>query len=293
MNTLVDAPACKSVVLCADDFALSASVSGAIVQLAQAQRISATSVMVLSPRWREDAAQLKVLRDPIDVGLHLDWTSDFAVRQGHGHSLAHIMLRSVWPEVGGGLKIQSVEAEIERQLDAFESVWQTPPDHIDGHQHVQQFGTIRQALLQVMARRYAGRQPYLRVSRPPAGQADFKGRVMAAWGSRALTREAAQLHMPCAPALSGIYDLFDEGVDYAGLMDTWLAQVPEATLLMCHPGLSDPNEEQTGDHAYARVAEWQHLSSQAFAQQLQQHSVRLVRGANLYRSSTATGRRSR
>ena len=193
------------------------------------------------------------------------------------------MLRSVWPEAWGGLNFQAVTVEIERQLDAFESVWQAPPDHIDGHQHVQQFGTIRQALLKVMARRYAGRQPYLRVSRPPPGQADFKGRVMAAWGSQALTREAGLQRIPCAPALSGIYDLFDEDVDYAGLMDTWLAQVPEATLLMCHPGLRDPTDDQTGDHAYARVAEWQHLSSEAFVQQLQQNRVRLVRGASLYR----------
>ena len=287
MNKLGDAPAfksvVKSVVLCADDFALSASVSEAIVQLAQAQRISATSAMVLSPRWVEDAARLKALRGQIDVGLHLDWTSEFAAHQGHGHSLGHIMLRSVWPASLGGLNADTVEAEIERQLDAFESVWQAQPDHIDGHQHVQQFGAIRQALLKVMARRYAGRQPYLRVSRPPAGQANFKGRVMAAWGSQALTREAALQHIPCAPALSGIYDLFDEGVDYAGLMDTWLGQAQEATLLMCHPGLSGQSDAQTGDHAYARVAEWHHLSSEAFAQQLQQHGVHLVRGASLYR----------
>ncbi len=282
MNKLGDTPAFKSVVLCADDFALSAAVSEAIAQLAKAQRISATSAMVLSPRWVEDAARLKELRGQIDVGLHLDWTSDFAVLQGHGHSLGQIMLRSVWPEALGGLNAQTVEAEIERQLDAFESVWQAQPDHIDGHQHVQQFGAIRQALLKVMARRYAARQPYLRVSRPPAGQADFKGHVMAAWGSQALTREAAIMHIPCAPALLGIYDLFDEGVDYASLMDTWLGQAPEATLLMCHPGLSGQVDVQTGDHAYARVAEWQHLSSEAFAQQLQQHGVRLVRGAGPY-----------
>ena len=213
MNTLVDAPKFKNVVLCADDFALSASVSEAIVQLAQAQRISATSAMVLSPRWREDAARLKALRGQIDVGLHLDWTSEFAVRQGHGHSLGLTMLRSVWPEDWGGLHTHNVEAEIERQLDAFESAWQAPPDHIDGHQHVQQFRTIRRALLKVMARRYAGRQPYLRVSRPPAGQANFKGLVMATWGSQALSREAVLQHIPCSPALSGIYDLFDEGVD--------------------------------------------------------------------------------
>jgi predicted glycoside hydrolase/deacetylase ChbG (UPF0249 family) len=268
----------KRLVLCADDFAMSAPVSQAIARLAQTGRISATSAMVLSPRWREDAALLHELRGHVDVGLHLDWTSDFAIACGHGHSLGQIMLRSVLPQVLGGLQAAAVSAEIERQLDAFESVWQAPPDHIDGHQHVQQFGTIRQALLQVMAKRYAGRQPYLRVSRPPPGPTDLKGRVMGAWGSSALVKEAAAQHIPTAPALSGIYDLFDESVDYAGLMNTWLASVPEGTLIMCHPGLS----AQVDAHAYARVAEWQHLSSETFSAQLAQHGVRLERGSSLY-----------
>jgi len=278
--------ALKNLVLCADDFALSATVSEAIVHLAKAQRISATSVMVLSPRWLEDAARLKALRGQLDVGLHLDWTSDFALAQGHGHSLGQTMLRSVWPQALGGLHFQAVTQAIERQLDAFESVWQAPPDHIDGHQHVQQFGTIRRALLQVMAKRYAARQPYVRVSRPPPGPAHFKARVMAAWGSQSLTGEAAQYAIPAAPALCGIYDLFDEGLHYPDLMDTWLTQVPEATLLMCHPGLPSPVAahagQHPGDHAYAREAEWRHLSSQAFAQQLTHRGVRLVRGASLY-----------
>jgi predicted glycoside hydrolase/deacetylase ChbG (UPF0249 family) len=274
----------KNLVLCADDFALSAPVSEAIVQMAQAERISATSAMVLSPRWAQDAASLKDLRGQIDVGLHLDWTSEFATARGHGLGLGQIMLRSVLPEALGRLNSHAVEVEIERQLDAFESIWQAPPDHIDGHQHVQQFGIIRRALLKVMQRRYAGQQPYLRVSRPPAGQADFKGRVMAAWGSQALRREAALLHIPCAPALSGIYNLFDEHLSYAALMDVWLAQVPDSTLLMCHPGLpTGQHPGPTGDHAYARVAEWLHLSSDLFKQQLQQHHVRLVRGASVYR----------
>jgi predicted glycoside hydrolase/deacetylase ChbG (UPF0249 family) len=282
MNNLAVTPAFKLLVLCADDFALSAQVSEAIAQLAAAQRISATSAMVLSPRWAEDAACLKELRGQIDVGLHLDWTSDFAIDKGHGRSLGQTMLRSVLPEALGGLKFNAVKAQIERQLDAFESVWQAPPDHIDGHQHVQQFGTIRQALLQVMSSRYAGRQPYLRVSRPPQGQADFKGRVMAAWGSQTLKREAAVQRIPTSPALSGIYDLFDEDLHYADLMDVWLSQVPEATLLMCHPGLPASTGGQRGDHAYARVAEWQHLSSEHFVQQLWHHQVRLVRGASLF-----------
>lgn len=277
----------KKLVLCADDFAWSAQVSQAIGKLAQAQRISATSAMVCSPRWAEDAAILQDTRGHIDVGLHLDWTSPFAIDQGHGHSLATIMLRSVLPTALGGLNANAVRVQIECQLDAFEAVWHAPPDHIDGHQHVQQFGIVRRELLKIMQRRYARTPPYLRVSRPPPGPADFKGRVMAAWGSQALSHAAAQYGIPCAPALSGIYDLFNDRVHYAERMDAWLHAVPEATLLMCHPGLphaSDPGHSHlNADHAYARVAEWQHLSSDLFAQQCQTHDVQWVRGGVLYR----------
>jgi hypothetical protein len=143
---------------------------------------------------------------------------------------------------------------------------------------VQQFGTIRKALLQVLARRYGGQKPYLRVSRPPPGPSDLKGWIMAAWGSTALTQDASRLSIPTAPALSGIYDLFNESLDYAALMDTWLDQVPDKTLLMCHPGSS----ETTGAHAYARVAEWRHLKSDAFVVQTKERHVRLVRGGELY-----------
>jgi len=84
----------RRVVLCADDYALSAAVSQGIAALAEAGRLSATSAMVLSPRWREDAARLAPLRNRLDVGLHLDWTSDFAREAGHGLGLGATMLRA-------------------------------------------------------------------------------------------------------------------------------------------------------------------------------------------------------
>ena len=87
----------KSVILCADDYALNESVSHGIVALAEAGRLSATSVMTLSPRWAMDAAVLAPWRGRIDVGLHLDWTSEFALAAGHGAPLGALMRRSCWP----------------------------------------------------------------------------------------------------------------------------------------------------------------------------------------------------
>ena len=64
--------ALPALVLCADDYALHAGVTEAVLYLARAGRLSATSAMVLSPRWADDAAPLRELRGQVDVGLHLD-----------------------------------------------------------------------------------------------------------------------------------------------------------------------------------------------------------------------------
>ncbi len=88
----LSAPPVRRVILCADDFAANASVSRGIAELATAGRISATSAMVLSPRWAQDVALLEPVRAQIDVGLHLDWTSEFAVAQGHGLSLGNYFI---------------------------------------------------------------------------------------------------------------------------------------------------------------------------------------------------------
>ena len=107
----------KQLVLCADDFALHEAASRDIVELASGGGLSATSVMVLSPRWPRDVALLRTLRGQIDVGLHLDWTSEFAQRAGHGLGLAAAMLRGCC----GGFVQGVARTVIEHQLDAFEA----------------------------------------------------------------------------------------------------------------------------------------------------------------------------
>ena len=179
----------KGLIVCADDFAINTSVSLGIAKLAQMGRLSATSAMVLSPRWALDAPRLQDLRGQLDVGLHLDWTSDFALAAGHGLPLAAAMRRALLGRFGQA----QASTVLERQLDAFESHWQAPPDFVDGHQHVQQFAGIREALVATLQRRYGalGVKPYLRISRAPPGLADIKSRVMAWMGANALASLAA------------------------------------------------------------------------------------------------------
>ena len=271
--------ALRPVVLCADDYACSAGVSEAVRRLALGGRLTATSAMVLAPRWPEDAAPLRELRGRLDVGLHLDFTSEFAVAAGHGLPLGAAMRRALL----GGFDRAAARAVIERQLDAFEAAWQAPPDHVDGHQHVQQFAGIREPLVELLARRYGPRAPWLRVSRAPAGLRDLKSRVIGWMGANALESIAAGDRLPRAKWLSGIYDFSGGEAGYARHMATWLARAPAGTVLMCHPALPQTVGSEGGDAiAAARAWEYAHLASPAFAAQCASAGVQLQRGRDLY-----------
>jgi chitin disaccharide deacetylase len=269
----------KHLILNADDFAFNAAVSRGIVTLAQQGRLTATSAMTLSPRWATDAPALAEVRDQIDVGLHLDWTSSLAKQAGHGKSLPAAMLKAV---LGGFSQIEA-KAVIERQLDAFEQVWQAPPSHIDGHQHVQQFKGIREALVEVMAQRYADlpadHKPYLRISQDPhadSGQGDIKSKVIAGLGANTTKNIAVQAGITPARGLFGIYNFKNDEKNYAERMQTWLAQAPAGCIIMCHPAHGKPEGGDAADDiAPARQWEFDYLASSVFADDLAKAQVYL------------------
>ncbi len=270
----------KHLILNADDFAFNAAVSRGIVTLAQKGRLTATSAMTLSPRWATDAPALAEFRAQIDVGLHLDWTSPFAINAGHGFGLKRAMLSAVL----GGFNKTTARVVIERQLDAFEQVWQASPSHIDGHQHVHQFKGIRDALVDIMAKRYNGvpsdQQPYLRISKGASGWLDVKANVIAALNANAIKNIATKAGITPAKGLFGIYNFEGSEADFARLMAQWLREAPDHTIIMCHPahGVLDALDsviDADDAIAQARQREFNYLSSDDFAQALLHASVDL------------------
>jgi len=261
------------VIVCADDFAVHQSASLGIAKLARMGRISATSAMVLSPRWAQDVALLHELRGQIDVGLHLDWTSDFAVAAGHGLSLGQAMRRALL----GGFDVTLTRGVIERQLDLFEARWKAPPDFVDGHQHVQQFAGIRQALVALLQQRYGTQvaPPYLRISRAPPGLNNLKSLVIAWMGANALESIAVKSCIKRSRGLFGIYDFEGGSARYAALMARWLPCAPTGSVLMCHPAQAAEPVDKIG---VARVQEFAYLSSNEFAAEIALAKVKLVRG---------------
>jgi predicted glycoside hydrolase/deacetylase ChbG (UPF0249 family) len=250
----------KEVVLCADDYALNAPVSQGIVALAVLGRLSATSVMSLSPRWAEDVVALRDVRERLDVGVHLDWTSGFAVNAGMSRGLAATKLLAALRFCNQ----KSIEVQIERQLDAFEAQWQSPPDHIDSHQHVHQLPVFRQALMTVLMRRYGAiaHRPWLRVSS----------------GDAPLEKLARSFAWPTVGPVFGEYGFNASMDDYARHMEGWLASLPvdKMALIMCNPAVSAQTDDSLGN---TRKREFAYLAGHDFVQHLVDASVRLVRGS--------------
>jgi len=279
----------KSLIICADDFALNDSVSDAIAQLARAGRISATSVLSLSPLWPNHALRLKDQRGLVDVGLHLDLTSEFARAAGYGASLGQVMLRSF----GLGYHSTKLDSVIESQLDRFESIWGGPPEHIDGHQHIHQFPGIRSCLLRVLRARYSSlnERPWVRVSQ--VRPAHLKSRVISLTGAQRLKEMLVAEGFNLSPLLLGVYGFNLNQPQYRAAFNEWLnlIQQMQATdqdlnahklppTIMCHPGM----QAQVGDAiGSARCVEFEYLSSETFRNDLSAASLRLVRGSECIR----------
>jgi chitin disaccharide deacetylase len=255
--------------VCADDYGLNAAADDAIADLVEAGRLSALSCLVDAPHFRAGARRLTALAASADVGLHLNFTESFgeeAPRYGLGACIARAYARRLDPGV--------VRAEVRRQLDLFEDACGFAPQHVDGHQHVQQLPTVRDALLAELEARGAPQRPWLRIGVPPRSVRGLKPAVIGTLGGRALERAARQRGFATNGHLLGVYDFGGSATDYAARLERWLGAARDRDLLMTHPGAG----EHPGDPiAAARARECAVLGGAAFAQMLAAHGISVAR----------------
>jgi chitin disaccharide deacetylase len=227
------------IVLNADDYALTPGVSHAIDALADAGRLSATSVLATSPHWPALAPALASRRGRLAVGLHVDLT--LGIPLGPMPRLAPAgrfpglpaLLRGA---LLGALDAGELRAEILRQLECFERALGHPPDHVDGHEHVHVLPGVRGALLDAVGAR-AGllvRDPTAATTPPGLG---IKPRIVQAlalgFGARARRRG----HV-VNDAFAG-FSRFDTRRPYADELRAALDGPGTLRVVMCHPGFPD------------------------------------------------------
>lgn len=249
------------------------------MQLAAQGRITGASVMSLSPHWPSTARLLAPVQEKIDIGLHVDFTSEFAIQSGHGASLGVLMLKSL----SNALDKVLIERCLHQQLDLFEKYHGAQPDHLDGHQHVHQFPVIRDALIKVLKQRYkAAEMPWLRISKVPRTQMNLKGAVINGMGANALRKLADQHRIPHSNFLTGLYNFSGDAAAYTSLLADCFERSSELTVLMCHPGLPGNSHSP---YAAARIWEQQVLQGEPFETLLNRLQVSLVRGSHTLRAS--------
>lgn len=263
----------RALILCADDYALHPLVDDAVEQLALAGRLSATSCMTTSPRWREAAPRLRALRPSLSLGLHFNLT------ESHGGSVPAQGLGSVICQAyAGQWTAAALRAQWRQQLDAFEQALGAAPDFIDGHQHVHQLPGVRAAMLAELQARYAPQQmPWVRSTAPAGGLwRSPKAAIIALLGGWTTRRSLRRAGVGLNHGFAGVYG-FDAGdaAAYGARMAQWLAQLDDASLVMCHPATGLVPGDAIGAQ---RPVEFSYLMSEAFAALLTQQHMQVARG---------------
>jgi len=262
-------------VISADDYAYHQAVDDGILSLIRQGRLTATSCMVMSPRWPEAAKALTSdIRQKADIGLHLDFTE-------FGEPVCQPLSRLILRSFLHSLSAEAIRQNIKGQLARFEEALGTRPDYIDGHQHVHQLPQIRQALLDILKQRYGQHGPWIRISNPPPADG-LKGHIIRSLGAQALKRHAIKQGLHCSSRLLGVYDFNDNAMPYIERLRICLQQAQKTDgmpVLMCHPALPDSAAPASDPIALARGAEFIALASPDFAARLNAFAITPVRGS--------------
>jgi chitin disaccharide deacetylase len=274
----------RRILLCADDFGLAAGVDAAIGTLIARGRLSATSVMVVTPAFRRGEVAPPALDRPdgtrAALGLHLTLTAPHRPASTAFHPtvdgsfppLGDLMRRALLRRLDSSALRREVTAQLERFITAFGR----PPEFVDGHQHVQLLPQVGEAVLKAMADlapkawvRQCGRTVPL-----AARLADRKGLVLDLL-SRRFRRLAAAGGIATNPAFAGTYE-FATRTRFADLFPGFLGGLPDGGLIMCHPGTVDDELVSLDPLTTRREEEFAFLASDAVSACLTRAGARLA-----------------
>ncbi|WP_262299951.1 ChbG/HpnK family deacetylase [Microvirga sesbaniae] len=273
----------RSVILCADDFGLADGVSRGILELAGMGRLSATGAMTNMPGWRRAAPGLSPLRDRIAVGLHLNLTVGSPLGtmpqlapSGIFPPLKDLLPRALKRQVPPG----EIDAEIGRQIDAFEEVFGEAPAFVDGHQHVHVLPVVRPALIRILKARGRAGRVWLRdptdrataILRRPVG----RGKALTVKAlARGFSRSAHAAGFATNRGFSGFAPL-DLSVPAERVFEEAFSHLGRHPLVMCHPGYVDDELRALDPALESREAELAYLASDAFRDLLDAKGLRLA-----------------
>lgn len=275
----------KSIILCADDYGQTTAISQAIIQLLQQKRLSATSCMTTSPFWQLHSQWLKSPNIQADIGLHINLTEGKPLsplmldRFGNNFpKLSELLMKTHLKRIDFNV----IFAEVNAQIDEFERNMGFLPHFIDGHQHVHQLPIIRDVVLKIYDTRLRqdshcyvrcidDQHVFFRIK----DDAYIKRCIIQLSGASAFKKQLQLRKIPHNTSFAGIYN-FKNVKSYSQIFFTFLKQIKNNGLIMCHPGLKSDRSDNDPIF-YSREEEYRYFLSDAFLEVCQQQHVVLKR----------------
>lgn len=253
-------------IICAQEFGLSAGICHAILDLIDMQRVSAVAVLAHGAEWRAQGRALMAQHETVGIGLMLE--------PGSARSpvaTASYLLRTPRAELA---------RDFARQIAAFHDVAGTAPDFITGRFGFHSWPMARGALFLALERlQIAG----LWLCDPSERAGAIMRRGRAKWQASAASalatgfrHQASRRGYPVNRGYSGfvqntktypVWHDFERFCQYPG----------PAPMVTCRPGYPDDAIAQTDRIADRRMRELMYLSSTRFADMLELLTLRLVR----------------
>lgn len=280
-------------IVCADDYGISPSVSEGIIELIERKRLSATSCMVVGPFADTAMGCLRRLNPRVDIGLHVVLTSNHpltALKQKTGlvdssgcfHSFSRLLMNAY----KRSLELDAVSKEIDAQIKRFTCLMGHLPHYLDGHQHIQQLPIVREAVTKVAgALAKCGGSIYVRTAGLPTAWLWTKG----LWYSRQLALGNCMIALPGKKLAStldgagiphnrfllGFYD-YEGGAKFAEVVDLYLTLRPNPRdILFCHPGRIDDELRRIDPLIDSRLDILQFLGSSRWEDLANESGIRL------------------
>ena len=236
----------KNLSICADDFGITEKINNAIIELIKAERITETSCIVLAKSFSMGAKDLIKYKDKVGIGVHLTLT-DFQPLTGIKSLIVNNKMSNIknllFKSINENYSKKEIIEEINFQLDKFEKIMGFEPNFIDGHHHVQQLPLIRDALVEVIKKRYSNNLPWIRNTYENFFKI-FKRKVsilksisLSIMGTK-MKRLAKVNSIKSNDGFSGIYD-FSIKKKYESIFENFIDDISSNHLLMVHPGESD------------------------------------------------------
>lgn len=273
----------KYLIVNADDYGMTASVSAGIRQAHLGGIVTSTTVMMNMPD-AEDA--LRLAPPTLGLGVHLTMTEGVpllpAERLPRLLGLADGVHFPDWPIVRAHaptLPTDEIAAEWRAQVERFRAITGRTPDHLDSHHHSAYYSYALYTLLLDLAAEYgcALRLPYREDGLPVPGDLlavpedfpadetprDLAGRRGLRFPHRFISRfydDGASLDV-----LLALLDDLDDGV----------------TELMTHPGLADAGLEQITSYNRQRARELDLLTHPRVTEKIDALGIRLITFADL------------